>query len=313
MKTPESLLEATRLFSNPRAAHDYLAKLRWPDGVIPCPRCGSNEDHLFLENQLRWKCRHCKMQFSVKVGTIFEDSPLGLDKWLIATWLIVNAKNGISSCEIARSLEVTQKTAWFVLHRIRLALQEGTFEKFGGSGSEVEVDETYIGAKARNMHFDKKPGYRGMVGKQIVMGFLERGGKVRTIHISQTNRKAMEAAVNDHVEHGTDLYTDAHGSYRFMSQWYKHQVIDHAQSYVQDRVHTNGLENYWSLLKRAIGGTYVSVEPFHLHRYMDEQAFRYNERKGSDADRFLLALLGTPGRRLTFAELTGKLLPAAGA
>jgi transposase-like protein len=245
----------------------------------------------------------CKKQFSVKTGTIFEDSPLGLDKWMIATWLLVNAKNGISSYEIHRGLEVTQKTAWFMLQRIRLALQEGTFEKIGG---HVEVDETYIGGKARNMHVSKKPGYRGMVGKAAVMGFLERTGKVRTVHIEGTHKNLMEGMVKANVEAGSHLYTDAHGSYRFMHQWYEHQVIDHAEAYVDGVVHTNGLENYWSLLKRALRGTYVSVEPFHLFRYLDEQAFRFNERHSTDGERFQLALASVAGRRLTYRQLTGK-------
>lgn len=307
MKTPNTLLEATRLFKDPDKAHEYLRDLRWPDGVIPCPDCGGT-GHYYLATQRRWKCKACKRQFSVKVGTIFEDSPLGLDKWLIAVWLIVNAKNGISSYEIHRALGVTQKTAWFMLHRIRLALQEGTFEKFNG---EVEADETYIGGRAINMHRGpkrQKHSIGGGAGKALVIGFLERGGKVRAKHIGAHDRPYIENVVRSNVEEGAKLYTDSHGSYRFMSQWYLHEFVDHAVRYAEGVVHTNCLENYWSLLKRSIRGTYVSVEPFHLFRYLDEQAFRYNERKGTDGQRFDLAASSTAGKRLTYRELTGKAL-----
>lgn len=314
MKTPQSLLEATRLFSTPEKAHAYLVKLRWPDGVIPCPSCGCTENY-YLATQLRWKCKGCKRQFSVKIGTIFEDSPIKLDKWLIAIWLIVNAKNGVSSCEIARSLEVTQKTAWFMLHRIRLALQEGTFEKMGGkNGTPVEVDETFIGGKARNMHLEKRrrviTNRAPMTGKEIVMGFLERGGKVRTFHLGSTKRKDLQPKVFENVHEDSWLYSDANPSYILLANWYRHEFIDHAVSYVEGQVHTNGLENYWSLLKRSIRGTYVSVEPFHLFRYLDEQAFRFNERKATDSHRFVKATEQVTGKRLTYNELTGKVLAA---
>jgi transposase-like protein len=316
VKHPESLLEATRLFSNPRDAHDYLAAFRFPDGVIPCPQCGSNEPHLFLENQLRWKCRYCKKQFSVKVGTIFEDSPLGLDKWLIAAWLICNCKNGISSCELARDLKVCQKTAWFMLHRLRLALQEGTFERFGDEGTEVEIDETGIGGKAKFMHKADKArkigDRRGLSSKDIVLGMLERGGKVRTFHVPTTHMAELFPRIFQNVKPGAKVYTDAMKSYDRLSTWYDHEFVDHAISYVEDRIHTNGLENYWSLLKRSIKGTYVSVEAFHLFRYLDEQSFRYNERKGTDGDRFVTAMSSIAGRRITYRQLTGKEYPPAG-
>jgi transposase-like protein len=250
----------------------------------------------------------CHKQFSVKVGTIMEDSPIGLDKWLAAIWLIANAKNGISSYEIHRALGVTQKTAWFLLHRIRLAMQTGTFEKLSG---QVEVDETYIGGLARNMHRSdrgrkiKGTGGAGS-GKVAVMGLLERNGKVRAKVIADTRQQTFKDEVRSNVEAGCELFTDAHRSYFGLKDDYIHQVIDHAEKYVDGQIHTNGIENFWSLLKRGIKGTYVSVEPFHLFRYLDEQTFRFNERKGKDADRFLRAVGSIAGRRLTYEELTGK-------
>jgi transposase-like protein len=259
-----------------------------------------------MASRRKWQCKGCRKQFSVKVGTIFEDSPLPLSKWLPAMWLIANAKNGISSCELSRSLGVTQKTAWFMLHRIRLVMQNGTLEMLG---DDVEVDETYIGGKARNMHADvkaKKITGRGGKDKAVVMGMLERGGDVVLKHIDRPKKKTLEAIINTTVMPGSRVYTDALRSYDDLGNWYRHQVIDHSVAYVEGLVHTNGLENFWSCLKRTIGGTYVSVEPFHLHRYLDEQAFRFNERKGSDSSRFIMALSNANGRRLTYAKLTGK-------
>jgi transposase-like protein len=263
-----------------------------------------------MEKQRKWNCNGCRRQFSVKVGTIFEDSPISLSKWLPALWLVCNAKNGISSCELARALGVTQKTAWFMLQRLRLGMQETGLVQMGGKGSEVEVDETFIGGKARNMHQSKREKRvnttSALTGKECVMGFLERGGKVRTFHVESRKRKHLQPYIQEHVKEDTSLYTDAHPSYVLLQQWYRHEFVDHAVSYAEGRVHTNGLENYWSLLKRSIRGTYVSVEPFHLFRYLDEQAFRYNERKRTDAERFALALTKLSGKRLTYSELTGK-------
>ena len=312
-REPKSLQEAIVYFSNPDNCIAYLAAKRWPNGVI-CPICGSKSVSAFNPKRKTWKCakHHPKREFSVKVGSLAEDSAISLDKWLTALWLLSNCKNGISSCELARDLEVTQKTAWFMLHRIRLALQDESFGKLNG---EVEMDETFIGGKARNMHLDKRE--RRITGtggkdKTIVFGALERGGKVRTAVLPDRKRAALEAEVRNHVEAGAALYSDALKSYDGLAVEYAHQVIDHAEKYVDGKIHTNGLENFWSLLKRGISGSYVSVEPFHLFRYLDEQVFRYNnrgsrERKISDSDRFRMAVTKLFGKRLTFAELTGKL------
>jgi transposase-like protein len=308
---PKTLQEAILYFADAVNCRKHLVARRWPNGVT-CPRCNST-NVLFLEKYNRWHCRekHDAPQFTLKTGTIMEDSPIGLDKWLTAMWMIVNCKNGISSYEIHRDLGITQKSAWFLDHRIRLALTCGSFEKLSG---HVEADETFIGGKARNMHIAKrKRRITGTGGKDktAVMGILERGGKVRTTVIPNRRKTALQAEVKKHVEAGAALYTDALLSYDGLEGDYAHQVIDHAVKYVDGSVHTNGLENFWSLLKRTIAGTYVSVEPFHLFRYLDEQAFRFNNRATrdnplNDSDRFDAAVRQIVGKRITYKELTGK-------
>jgi transposase-like protein len=308
----KTLQQAVIHFSDFENCKALMVQLRWPDGKVTCPQCGS-EKVTYLAKARVWKCygKHDRSKFSLKTGTIFEDSPIGLDKWLAALWLVVNCKNGVSSCESARDLGVTQKTAWFMNHRLRYALKDGGFGKFAG---EVEVDETFIGGKARNMHIDKRARRitgTGPTDKTAVMGILERGGKVRTTVVSDRKKKTLQSEVKKHVEAGSALYSDALMSYDGLSADYAHQVIDHAVAYAEGNVHTNGLENFWSLLKRGINGTYVSVEPFHLFRYLDEQSFRYNNRKEmNDFDRFKLALSQITGKRLTYEHLTGKDRPA---
>ena len=319
MAEPKTLLEAVQYFAVPANAVDYLARKRWPNGVT-CPTCGSGKVS-FLEQQQRWQCsaRHPKRQFSVKVGTVMEDSPIGLDKWLPVVWLVVNCKNGISSWEVSRDLGVTQKTAWFMLHRVRLAMQD---DYSGGMLSgEVEIDETFIGGKARNMHKGRKiesqKKGRNDGNKTIVMGILERASKdkpkrIRTSIISDRKRSSMAPEIAAHVEDGTEVHSDEWASNWRMDERYDHKIVNHLQTYVDGNVHTNGIENFWSLLKRGIGGTYIAVEPFHLHRYVDEQAFRFNTRKHADgeiitdAERFGMACAQIVGKRLTYRALIGK-------
>ena len=312
---PETLQDAITYFADAGRALAFMKALRWPDGIVKCGRCES-DNVLFMATARRWKCRDCKNQFSVKVGTVFEDSPLGLDKWLPAFWMIVNAKNGISSCELARALGVTQKTAWFMLHRLRLAVQNGTMLKIGGT---VEVDETYIGGRARSMNTKQKakrkeanPSMKGAWGMSAVQGLLERttvkkASRVILQHVENNRKKTLDANVRQYVLKGSTVNTDQLLSYENLGDEYTHKVINHAECYARGNVHTNGMENFWCLLKRAIRGTYVSVEPFHLFRYLDEQAFRFNERKHEDGDlgRFLLAMAGVIGKRLTYKKLIG--------
>jgi len=304
-RLPTTLIEAVRYFADPDVATKFVADLRWPNGPV-CSRCGGVE-HSYLKTRRIWKCKECKRQYSVKVGTIFEDSPLGLDKWLPAVWLIANSKNGISSHELGRALGVTQKSTWFMLHRIRLAMQTGSFGKLDG---EVEIDESYVGGKARNMHRaerKRKITGRGGHNKTIVMGFRERGGEIRTRIVPNTHGTTFKREVSENVEPGAAIFTDDHGGYRGLNgMGYEHETVDHAERYVDGRAHTNGLENFWSLLKRGLNGTYVSVEPFHLFRYLDERLFAYNLRELDDYGRFTRVLSTVAGRRLTYPELTGK-------
>jgi transposase-like protein len=315
MKAPKTLQQAVLYFFDFDNCLKYMASKRWPDRVVRCPTCG-RDDVSFLQTQRKWQCKsaHKNRQFSAKIGTIFEDSPIPLEKWLVVVWMICACKNGVSSYEIAKTIGVTQKSAWFMLHRIRKAMSQGTLVKVGGGGSGVEVDETFIGGKARNMHIsERKRRITGTGGrdKTAVMGILERGGLVHAVVVPNRRKTVLQDKVREHVVAGTALYSDALLSYEGLAADYAHQVIDHAHSYVDGQVHTNGLENFWSLLKRGLAGTYVSVEPFHLFRYLDEQMFRYNNRgnkknKVSDSDRFILAMSQVFNKRLTFAEVTGK-------
>ena len=303
---PQTLMEAIKYFSNEDNALNFMVAIRWQNGII-CPRCESKE-HSFLSTRRLWKCKACKKQFTVKVGTIMEDSPIPLDKWLCAIWMICNCKNGISSYEIHRALGITQKSAWFLMHRIRVAMQTGSFEKMSGT---VEADETFIGGKASNMHKwkrEQKIQGRGGVGKTIVMGILERHGEVRTQIIKDRDAETLQGIVRENVEEGSNVYTDAHPSYFGLSSDFIHEFVNHTEEYVRGLVHTNGLENFWSCLKRGLKGTYIAVTPTHLFRYVDEQAFRFNNRKTNDAARFLLTCFSISGRRLTYKKLTGKTL-----
>ncbi|MGH2506773.1 MAG: IS1595 family transposase [Ktedonobacteraceae bacterium] len=305
---PKSLKDAIVYFSDQDVAIEFLRDVRWPDGV-ECPTCGSKEVY-YISTQRRWKCKnvHAKQQFSVKVGTIFEDSPIGLDKWLPAVWLVTSCKNGISSYELARDLGVTQRTAWFMLHRIRHAMRVLSFEKMSG---EIEADESFIGGKVKNMHKRSKRRIKanndGNWGKTVVLGLLQRGGEARAIVAPNRKTAPVHGNVLDNVERGAALYTDEADVYKQLGSEFVHTFVDHISNYVNGRVHTNGMENFWSLLKRTLGGTYVSVDPVHLFRYLDEQCFRFNKRHLSDAERFVIVLAQAIHRRLTYDELTGRL------
>jgi transposase-like protein len=306
METPQTLAEAIIYFADPDNSLRYLAAKRWPKGVT-CPYCDAAEP-MFLSTRRIWKCRatKCRKQFSVKVGTILNESPIGLDKWLPVMWLVANCRNGVSSCEIARDLGVTQKTAWFMLHRVREAMQDKSATKLSG---EVEVDESFIGGKARNMHRAKRE--RVITGnsgrdKAIAVGMVERGGNVRTAVVPTRRKHELQRQVRENVQAGSALFTDFLLSYEGLAPEYRHKVVDHAVEYVRGNVHTNTMENFWSLVKRQLHGTYISVEPFHLFRYLDEQSFRYNGRKLTDAERFAIVCSQVAGRRLTWDRLTGK-------
>jgi transposase-like protein len=302
-------MEAVRYFADPGVALQHMIDLRWGSKVT-CPTCG-RDDVRYLATRRLWECKgkHSRKQFSAKVGTIFEDSAIPLDKWFVAIWSIANCKNGISSYELGRAIGVTQKSAWHMLHRIRLAMKVGSFVKMDG---DCEADETFIGGVAKNMHFERRERTitgTGYAGKTAVFGILQRSrdenpSRVRATVVRNVQRATLQTGVRSTVQEGANLFTDNMGAYRGIAG-YNHAMIDHAVTYVNGRVHTNGIENFWSLLKRALKGTYVSVEPFHLGRYVDEQVFRFNERKGTDSDRFATALKGIIGRKLTYKDLIG--------
>ncbi len=307
MSDPQSLLEAVRYFSDLGVCHDYMRRIKWPRGKITCPDCGSDRIGEIKTRHLL-RCKDCRKQFSHKVGTIFEDSPLGLDKWFVAVWCVANCKNGISSHELGRALGVTQKTAWFMLHRIRLAMEADDGDGFDGP---AEADTTYVGGKAENMHKrrrEKTIQGRGSVGKVPVHGVLQRTvgdelSQVRVSVLGSENQAELLRQIRGRVRHGAAVYTDAASAYGDLCLTHVHRAVDHSMSYVDGEAHTNGLENFWSLFKRALGGTYIAVAPFHLFRYVEEEAFRFNNRLKSDFGRFFAILSRVVGKRPTYRVL----------
>jgi transposase-like protein len=318
MNAPKTLQEAIQFFTEYENCRRFMIAIRWPDGRVLCPRCGSTRI-AYLDNARVYRCHegHAKEKFSLKVGTVMEDSPIGLDKWLPVMWMMVNCKNGISSYEVARSIGITQKSAWFMLHRIRTSLKDTVQIKIDGDGGPIEVDETFIGGKYQNMHRSRRKGLGNGLkadrGKAVVMGMLERDiRKVRAKVIPDVTRETLQNEILNGIERKSTIYTDkATGYDRLKTQDFVHEQVNHVEEYVRGQVHTQGIENFWSLLKRGLKGTYVAVEPFHLDRYLDEQVFRYNNRSTrdnplNDADRFTLAVSQIVGRRITYRELTGK-------
>jgi transposase-like protein len=327
----KTLQQAITHFADPENCRKFMVFMRWPDGKVKCPYCDC-EKVTWLANDKRYRCYgdHKPQKFSLKVGTVFEDSAIGLEKWLPAVWLLANAKNGISSYEVARALGVTQKTAWFMLHRIRLAMHTQSFLKMGGpDGGPVEVDEVYIGGAPKNKHRSKRPNTvvqrmrecgvdtkwaTGRASEKVpVFGMLDRETRqVRAQVLPMIRRDVLMNAILENAERRSRIYSDGLNDYKSLpAHDFVHETVDHMKEYVRGDVHTNGIENFWSLLKRGLKGTYVAVEPFHLDRYLDEQIFRFNNRATkdnplNDSDRFMLAVSQIVGKRLTYAELTGK-------
>jgi transposase-like protein len=322
MDYPKTLQEAILMFSDYENCHQFMVAMRWPDGVVKCPRCGS-ENVGYLQKARVYACyagTHKRQKFSLKVGTVLEDSPIGLEKWLPCLWMLVNDKNGVSSWEVHRALGVTQKTAWFMLHRIRAALKSGGFGqgyKLGGDNAgPVEVDECFIGPQVRFMHKSRRLRYEqdgGRRGKIAVQGLVDRElRQVRVNVLPDVKRDTLQNAIFREVKHGSKIYTDNAVAYESgLQRRFVHEIVNKVESYVNGQVHVNSVENFWSLLKRTLRGTYVAVEPFHLERYLDEQVFRYNNRATkdnplNDSDRFTYAVSKIVGKRLTYAQLTGK-------
>jgi len=320
MDAPETLQQAIAYFSDPERAFQAAVEFRWPGGNVTCPRCGQAK-HSFIKTRKIWFCYICKKQFTVKVGTVMEDSPIGLDKWMMAIWLLANCKNGISSYELAKNIGVRQNSAWFMLHRIREAMADTRKHKFG-FGGPVESDETFIGGNPQKMNKRQRAKYnlsRGQdrrggifVGKAAVHGILDRYYRqVRAKSIPNLKRETLQNTILANVTPFAKVYTDEFSGYQGLEKNYVHKVVDHSREYVRGQVHTQSIENFWSLLKRTLRGTYVAVEPFHLDQYLAEQVFRYNNRatkdnKLTDSDRFALLMTQVAGKRLTYAKLTGK-------
>jgi transposase-like protein len=307
MEAIRTLQQAIQHFSSEANCIDYMVKMRWPDGVVICPTCG-RDDVSWLQNQKKWQCKskHSKRQFSAKVGTIFEDSPVGLDKWLMTAWMIVNCKNGVSSYEIARAIGVTQKSAWFMMHRLRLAMKIEHDGQMGGDGGTIEADECFIGGEKKNMHLGNR---KGADKKAVVFGMIDRNTReVRATVVPDAKMATLCTHILDHVGKSSNVYTDGWNAYQNLGYaGFVHETVNHIDQYVKGQVHTQGIENFWSLLKRTIKGTYVAVEPFHLDRYVDEQVFRFNTSKSmNDGQRFKKVLSQVAGKRLTLAEVTGK-------
>jgi transposase-like protein len=307
----KGLTEAIEFFADPANTHEMIVKMRWPSGEVCCPNCGSLRVR-YIQTRRQWECReiHPKRRFSLKTGTIMEESPLPLKDWLAALWMEVNCKNSISSYEIARALGITQKSAWFLLHRIRFAIKRNSFEKIGGNGHMIEADETFIGGKSEFMHKSKrrkKITGGGPKDKIPVLGLFDRRtGKVHASVLDKhPSKMSLHPIIRGQIRPGSEVITDSNASYAGLEPDYIHSFVDHAKEYVRGYIHTNSLENFWALFKRCIKGTHVSIDPVHLAAYVDSEAFRFNNRKVKDADRFALALKGITGKRLTYNALIG--------
>ncbi|SFS21066.1 Transposase [Granulicella pectinivorans] len=321
MDAPKTLQQAIVYFSDRDRAFQFAINFRWPNGVVSCPRCGS-ERHAFIKTRRIWECYGCKKQFSLKVGSIFEDSAITLDKWMMVVWMLCNCKNGVSSYEIARSIGVTQKSAWFMLHRVRKAMETNAYDgPLGGGGATVEVDESFVGGDPKNWHESKRAKHHKEVRservqeyqnrfthKTSVIGMLDRDSRqVRAKVVPNVKRDTLQKEILSTITPGSRVHTDQAVAYNSLQKQYIHETVNHAVEYVRGNVHTNSLENFWSLMKRNLAGTYVAVEPFHLDRYLSEQVFRFNHRIGwNDLGRFHLAMSGVAGKRLTYKQLTGK-------
>jgi transposase-like protein len=313
-KVPRTLIEAVSYFADQDVAHDFFVQLRWPNGAA-CPHCG-NAIVAYMPNYRRWTCKECRLaktssgQFTAKTGTIFEDSPISFSKWLPAIWLLTATRNGTSSCELARALGVTQKTAWFMLHRIRETLAED--DGFALDGP-VEADETYVGGLSKKMNAKRRARFsRSKSGQEkvAVFGMVERNmpgkpkGRARAFVVPFVEKEFIQGGLRKYVTPGDEIHTDGHPVYKTLKRDFMHHVIDHAYAYVQGHVHTNSIESFFSVFKRTIRGTYIAPRPKHLHRYVAEQVSRFNERESTDGYRFFLATKKADGKRLTYRQLT---------
>lgn len=296
----ESLIQMMSAIPDEQSAIDHFTAIRWKAGAF-CPHCGSTRVYHFSDRRAH-KCGDCRKRFSIKVGTIFEDSKIPLRQWLLAIYLITSHKKGIASTQLAKDIGVTQKTAWFMLHRLRHAAQTKSFNR--PLSGEVEADETYIGGKEKNKHaWQRIGGKQGGAGKVAVLGLLEREGELRTGITQGFGGRVVKPIVRDNVAPGSVLMTDEHGAFYGLADTYEHHRVNHTiGEYVRGPFHTNGIESVWALFKRQIVGTHHWLSPKHLPRYLSEMTWRFNRRELGEGER-VNALIAASAGRLTYKEL----------
>jgi transposase-like protein len=300
----KNLIEVTTYFAEESRCKEHLYKLRWNGGEPVCPHCGHDKAYN-LKKEFTYKCAKCRKPFSVTKGTIFENSPISLQKWFVAIYLITSHKKGISSLQLSKDISITQKSAWFLLQRIRYAVRTRDFNK--QLENDVEIDETYVGGKNKNRHFDKRVEFsQGRSGKDkvAVFGILERKGKVVAMSVKNTSGKVLKPLILKHVSNDANLMSDEWNAYKGLNRFFNHQIVRHGQGeYVNGNVHTNTIEGFWSLLKRGIIGIYHNVSLKHIDKYIDEFEYRYNTRHKGESERFL-NMLSKSNSRLDYATLT---------
>ncbi len=312
-RTTISLLELFALFPDQESARSYMESIRWPEGPR-CPFCTEDNERVAKRRGGYYRCKSCREDFTVRTGTVMERSHIPLQKWLYAMYMLVTSRKGVSSVELHTKLAITQKSAWFMLHRLREACRDRDNPLSG----IVEIDETYVGGKRKNMSNAKraKISGRGTVGKAPVLGMRQRDGKVIAMPIKMTDKDTIQDIIFKHVQEDTIIYTDEHGSYTGLDEeGYEHDTVNHsANEYVDGDVHTNSIEAVWAVFKRGLKGIYHHVSVKHLGRYVDEYAFRLNEGAVDNhtMDRIAAMLLGAQGKRITFEDLTADPVPQGG-
>lgn len=298
-----NVFDFLKLFPTEEACEKYIADARWPRGMF-CPHCGNHRVYR-LETQKRWKCGSCDKQFTVRTGSVLAESKVPLQKWLMAVWIMTSHPKGVSSIQMGKTLGVTQKTAWFLAHRIREAFTQGKGGLFTGV---VEMDETYIGGKEKNKHESKKlKAGRGAVGKTAVVGVKQRDGKLKSVVVKNTDKPTLHGIINRTIAPGATICTDEHRAYQGLLN-HKHMTVKHSVGqYVDGMASTNGIESFWALLKRGFMGVYHQMSPAHLYRYVNEYAFRHNNHELTCIDTLKQVFYNFNGKRVTYKDL--KLCP----